>query len=387
MVAKLILGPKRRPQDISERVQDAIEDLLGDAQRLGGTLERSSIDNYYLDRKIRPQEASAVERAIKDAGVAILEEPPPAAATFAPGAGDALEALLRTIRTSTEWLNEDEEKACGHAIRRHLEYSSSEDQDPELLKRLESASMAARERLVVSNVFRALKIAREHRKGSGLSLEDRVQEGVVGLMRAAEKFDPSLETRFATYAHYWIRQSIERAAADKGATIRIPVHRRSQMSQYRRARRAVGIEGAYRPSEIPIIAEKLGWTNDFTHMIAMLLEMRTNSLDLPLTEDGSAKIADVIPSEEPNPEDAVLANDFRRIVHALVASLRDARQRDILARRFGLNDLGEGQTLEEIGQIYGVTRERIRQIEAKALKKLLIKAKNQKLHRLLEDRT
>ena len=370
-----------------ERVEDAIEDLLGDAERLGGFLEWASIDDYYLRRGVKPEEAGAVEHAVRAAGVVIRDEPPPAVTTFAPGGSDSLEAMLRTVRASTEWLDEEEERRCGHAIRRHLEYAAAEACEPGMLDRLEAASRAARERLVVSNVFRVLKVARGHRRGRGLPLEDRVQEGLVGLMRAAEKFDPCLETRFVTYAHYWIRQAIDRAAADRGHAIRIPVHRRTQMSHYQRARRAIGLGDGYRPSEIPIVAEKLGWTNEFAFGIAMLLELRASSLDVPLSEDDGATVADVTASDDPTPEDAVLADDFRRAVRALVDGLPDERQRDILERRFGLNDLGEGQTLEEIGELYGVTRERIRQLEAKALEKLLPKAKHQRLRLLLEGRT
>lgn len=369
-----------------ERVEDAIEDLLGDAERLGGALERTSVDDYYLRRGMRPEEASVVERAVRAAGVTIRDETPPAAATFSPGSGGSLEAFLRTVRTSTEWLDEDEERRCGHAIRRHLEYAAVEACEPGMLDRLEVASRAARERLVVSNVFRVLRIARDHRRGRGLPLEDRVQEGLIGLMRAAEKFDPLLETRFVTYAQYWIRQAIDRAASDRGHAIRIPVHRRTQMSHYRRARRAVGIGDGYRPSEIPVVAEKLGWTNEFALGIAMLLELRASSLDAPLSEGDGATVADVTASDDPTPEEAVLADDFRRAVRDLVDALPDERQRDILERRFGLNDLGEGQTLEEIGELYGVTRERIRQLEAKALEKLLPKAKQQRLRLLLEGR-
>ena len=368
--------------EMEEKVEDAIEDLRGDAARLGGTLKRSRLDEYYVARNLTPDDAALVEKALREVGVSFEEEPPTSATTFVSGV-DALDALLRTAR-SIPFLGVEGELECGHAIRRYLEYVADGDRTSELARRLEERARLARERLVTSNVFTVAKIARDRKLHGRMPLEDMVQEGLIGLMTAAEKFDPTLGVRFSTYAHYWIRQAIARDIANSQSTIRIPVHRRQQMSAYRRARYLAGYRGAYRPSEIPIVAEKLGWTPDFAMRIAMLLEQRTTSLDTPVGEENTT-VGELIPSGAPTPHDVIAELDMQRAVGELVETLESERHRDIIRRRFGLHGDTGSQTLEEIGQLYGITRERVRQIEAKALEKLKPRVRALRLRTLLED--
>ena len=366
---------------VRPELEDAIQDLSDDAERLGGPLERSRLDDYYVTRGLSPEDAAIVEAALRQKGVEIDERPPTHGTTFANVHGTALEALLATAR-GIPWLSIEEERSCGQDIRRHLEYVAEADGTSALAVNLEAASRAAQERLVTSNIFAVAKVANDRRYLHLMPVEDLVQEGLIGLMTAAKRFDPTIGARFSTYAHYWVRQQIDRAIDNGGRTIRLPTHMAQSISVYLRTRRRCGFYGDYRPSEIPIIAERLGWPLERTMRIALLAEVRPVPIDAPLKDGERGTIGDTIPCNAATPAEIVASEDLRRVIRELVESLEDARLRDIVQRRFGLVAGDEGQTLEEIGALYGVTRERIRQLEAKALGHLRTKAKRLRLEKL-----
>jgi RNA polymerase primary sigma factor len=232
--------------------------------------------------------------------------------------------------------------------------SSSRERIVAGLKKVERA----RTRLVEANLRLVIWVAKKY---GGLSFMDRIQEGNIGLMRAAERFDYRRGAKFSTYAVWWIRQAITRAVADGGRTIRLPVHIHETLRKVDRARQQLHSETGKAPEE---------------KQIATLLELPVDRVarllrvsDEPVSLDGEEAgwIANIVDASMPAPDEVLALSNMQMLVRSQLEIL-DERERDIIYRRFGIDR--EEQTLEEIGQLYGVTRERIRQIEAKAIRKL-----------------
>ena len=350
-------------------VSDTIEDLEDDAIRKKGALYRAAVDTFYLKRGLTPEEAITVEKALFAAGISIVEERTgddcgDALPKEQIGlAGSALDYLVRSARR-TPFLTRHEEIECAHAIGQAAMVPEGAD-DP-VSERIRTRGEAAKALLVTRNIRLVVKMAFDYRPGGRLDTEDLVQMGLIGLMRAAEKFDPSWETKFSTYASWWIRQAMSRGLADHGTTIRVPVHMRSRISKYRRAVRALENYGA--PADVKAVAEKLGWTDEFAAKVATFAEQRTVSLDAPIGGDEGSTIKDMVADAGPSPEQMVINHDLAESVKDLLSELEDERLVDIVTRRFGLE--GDEETLQEIGDDYGLTRERIRQLEERAIRLL-----------------
>lgn len=364
-------------------VRRTLEDLSDDAYRQDGQLRRHEIYAVYLRRGILPDEAIAIEMALQAEGTTIVDEDgaldPNETAEWK--SGTALDQLLGNARRHGR-VSTVEEAELGYAIQQGLRVlergrDACSDMDRRILDRAERAKA----RLITANIGLVAKMAFDRRFRYRMDPEDLVQIGMFGLMRACEKFDPTWGTKFSTYAVWWIRQAIGRGIHDQAATIRLPVHMRERIAKYRRTRRALGLGNEYRASDIDAIADSLGWEEAYTARIAQLSEQKVVSYDAPVNEDGGT-IGDFISDESPNPEELAIAADLAEVIGTLVADL-DERQRDIVRRRFGLS--GREETLQEIGDDYGITRERIRQIEEKALRILRGRARNMGLHRMLED--
>jgi RNA polymerase primary sigma factor len=227
--------------------------------------------------------------------------------------------------------------------------------------------MRAREEMVKAHLRLVVAIAKKYRRNSQLDLLDLIQEGNMGLMHAVEKFNYRRGVKVSTYAVWWIRQSIARAIADQGRTIRIPVHMTETAAKVQRERRRFyqrqGREAG--PSEI---AARAGMPVARVQQVLSMVQ-EPASLDLPIGEDGDATLGDLIPAmDAADPHAAVEADALARCLTEALAELSPREQR-ILRMRFGIDGAGD-HTLEEVGKVFGVTRERIRQIEAKALEKL-----------------
>jgi len=248
-----------------------------------------------------------------------------------------------------------------------------------ILKGVHQAEQAKRE-LTEANLRLVIAFAKRYAH-LGLPLLDLIQEGNIGLMKAVDKFDYRRGYKFSTYAVWWIRQAIRRAISDKARTIRLPVHVTDTLERIRQVTRELNEKLGREPTPTEI-ARKVGITPE---KLRQLMEAAQGpvSLETPMFENEEVRLGHLIPDKTSNnPVDATIQNNLRRITEESLKILTP-REEVIIRMRFGLNSAGEEYTLEEIGRHLGVTRERIRQIEARALAKLRHPAISSKLKSFL----
>lgn len=242
------------------------------------------------------------------------------------------------------------------------------EEERELAKRNEKGDESARQRLMKSNLRLVVSIAKRYvNRTPHLSILDLIQEGNIGLSRAVEKFDYRRGFKFSTYATWWIRQAITRALADQSRTVRIPVHMVETISKYTQARRQLIQELGRDPLAEEIAAEMGLDVEKVRHIQKISQEVL--SIETPIGDEEDSTLSDFIPDEKSSTPAQLAARALLRdLISDILADLTE-REQKILKMRFGLDD-GVNHTLEEVGKVFGVTRERIRQIEAKALEKI-----------------
>lgn len=254
------------------------------------------------------------------------------------------------------------------------------EEELSIAKRVQQGDAEAKRTLTESNLRLVVSIARRY-LGRSLTLLDLIQEGNMGLIKAVEKFDHTKGFKFSTYATWWIRQAITRAIADQGRTIRLPVHMVETLNKYTRVSRQLLQELGHEPTPEDI-ARELGVTPERVQEI-MALAQEPVSLETPIGEENDSSLGDFIEdSEAEAPSDSAAYKMLQEQLREVLATLTE-REQKVLAMRFGLLD-GRPRTLEEVGSTFGVTRERIRQIEAKALRKLRHPSRSKMLKDFLE---
>jgi len=282
---------------------------------------------------------------------------------------DIAKTIYDTQREKEEY---DEKCAQGHIpTKEEEEYMKKEDERGEQAKRL----------LSEANLRLVINTARRFSSSSGMDFADLIQEGSLGLLKAVTKFDYTRGNKFSTYATGWIKQAITRAIADQGRTIRIPVHMNETINKLNRKERELTNTLGHKPS-IEQIAEAMDMTPEKITMIKRVSQ-KTKSLEDPVGEEEDSTYGDFIPDTvNPNPEEYTSNEALKKELDNLLSNLSDREER-VIKLRFGLID-GRKRTLEEVGKEFGVTRERIRQIEAKALRKLRHPSRSNKLRDFLK---
>lgn len=254
----------------------------------------------------------------------------------------------------------------------------SQKEENEYALKIAEGDAEAKRKLIEANLRLVVKIAKKYTNYGGVSTLDLIEEGNIGLIRAVEKYDPSRNCKFSTYATWWIKQSIERAIANYSRTIRLPVHISSRINRITRTINSFTEKGESEPTPEDI-AKQTGLTVDFVKNLFSVV-IKTYSLETLIDEDGKLTLEDILPNT--SFEEPLSAYEHIKRVEE-IASWLDALTNDekkVIIMRYGLDD-EEPQTLEAIGKVFGVTRERIRQIEQKAINKLRKTVKRRNIER------
>jgi RNA polymerase primary sigma factor len=405
-----VLSPETRPsQPIDELVTRCLQDLIDDWERKGGRLAYDDVTRMTTKRGLDGHQLASLLDGLAQAGITPngLQPDTPGPITDKDEGADLDDASAAERDILGTYLHEigrypllwaEDEVRLGRLIATGQEADAAlvdmSTANPDLLAaRLREASTAGRRahaELVVSNLRLVVSIAKQSRyASSGLELIDRIQEGNLGLMHAADKFDYRRGYKFSTYATWWIRQSIERGIANQGRLIRLPVHFHDQLVRVLRMQRRL----SDRCDREPTLAELAAALNTDPGQVQAVLDWArpTISIDSRAVKDGDQTVGDLLSANadidgRTDPAEVVLTAELHRSIKNVLDKVLDTRSANIIRHRFGLEGREE-QTLEEIGKSLGLTRERIRQLAVKAMEELSSNMATRPLYEYLIDRT
>ena len=323
--------------------------FVDEAEELG-ELEEEVLEAYAHEHELDEEELAALRAELEERGIELISTPhtePVARAEVASGSTDSL----------TLFMNE---------AGRYPLLSAADE--VALAKRVERGDAAAKERMINSNLRLVVSIAKRY-QGHDLHLLDLIQEGIIGLIRAVEKFDWRRGFKFSTYATWWIRQAVQRGVANKSRTIRIPVHIVEREQKMARAERELATQLGRVPTEQEVAKQAKLPLKQVREVRQMARAV--TSLDKPIGAESEGSFGELVASDQETPEDEVTYSLQEKALRRAVEELPE-REREIVKLRYGLNGDRDPKSLEAIGRELGLTRERVRQIEAAALERLAV---------------